>query len=126
MKLKIWDEKYKSWEELPILAYPKEEIKKQGCIICFYTGFEDRHDQEIWEGDILEIEGFPRREKVVFWYGGFGVHRNLISIPKGMPRKPDNDDEGFVLLAELGSFCLKKICSYHENPEALDEPCTET
>ena len=56
-KLRIWDEKYREWEELPILAYPLEKICKQGRMIDFCIGVYDANGQEIFGGDLLEIQG---------------------------------------------------------------------
>lgn len=56
-KLRIWDEKYREWEELPILAYPLEKICKQGRVIDFCIGVSDADGQEIFAGDLLEIQG---------------------------------------------------------------------
>ena len=119
MKLRIWDEKYKCWEELPILAYPNEEIKKQGYIISFCTGCEDSRGNMIWQGDILEISGHSRREKVIFLHGSFGVHLNY--RVKDLTRRKDNDPADFTSLYDYHGFQLTKIGNYYENPELLEE-----
>jgi hypothetical protein len=119
MKLRIWDEKYNCWEELPILAYPNEEIKKQGCIISFCTGYEDRHGNMIWQGDILEIKGHSRREKVIFLHGSFGLHLNY--RVKDLTRRKDNDPADFAPLNDYPSFLLTRIGSYYENPSLLEQ-----
>lgn len=56
-KLRIWDEKYREWEELPMLAYPHEKITKQGRSIDFFIGIKDFDGVEIFSGDLLEIQG---------------------------------------------------------------------
>lgn len=56
-KLRIWDEKYREWEELPLLAYPLEKICKQGRAIDFSIGINDSDGKEIFGGDLLEIQG---------------------------------------------------------------------
>ena len=53
LKIRIWDEKYNTWDTNRLMLYPGEEIKKQGRIIQLFTGLIDSKGKDIYEGDIV-------------------------------------------------------------------------
>ena len=76
IKFRLWDEecnRFITWEECKFLW--TTEIFHSGEIIQQFTGFYDRDNKEIYEGDILEGDGTLNseflRSSIEFKYGKF-------------------------------------------------------
>jgi hypothetical protein len=79
--------------------------------IMQYTGFKDKNDKEIYEGDIIRVEG-PMRlpHEVVWWSGGFSLR------PYDEPAFDGMQELGRALPEDLWEV----IGNIYENPELLD------
>lgn len=51
---RIYDEKYRCWDNSPLIIYPNEPIVKQGRTIQWYTGVIDKNGKKIYEGDVVK------------------------------------------------------------------------
>jgi len=54
-KCRVYDEKYRCWDNDPIMIIPNEPIVKQGRVIQWWTGLVDINNKEIYEGDIVRV-----------------------------------------------------------------------
>ena len=52
-QFRIYDEKYRYWDNTPLVIYPNTPIVKQGRVIQWYSGLNDKNGVPIYEGDIL-------------------------------------------------------------------------
>ena len=51
---RIYDEKYRCWDNTPLMIYPNQQIVKQDRIIQWYTGVIDKNGKKIYEGDVVK------------------------------------------------------------------------
>jgi len=79
-----------------------------------YTGFKDKNDVKIFEGDV--IEGKSYKYKVVYENGSYVCYNAKL-------KDWDGGDYRWGLLSragELQDFPIKVIGNIHENPELLE------
>lgn len=126
IKFRIWDGTKNEWlassnkDALPYYGFalvgevmtvqsPPVWSLDEGNVIEQYTGLKDKNGTEIYEGDIIKVEGDAEIYRVEWIYSGFGLEPRYNS-----PRYPI-----------LGNVKLRKkievIGSIHENPELLEE-----
>lgn len=81
LKFRVWDEKYRCWDNSRLEFFPQQDILKQGRILTQFTGLKDTNDIEIWEGDIVKytlyLSRSPQIGKVIFLNGSF--HREFVT-----------------------------------------------
>lgn len=83
-----------------------------------YTGLKDVNGTEIYEGDIVEYEGFDEKEGS--WRDKWVVQFvNELSAYYLMPIKGNTKPD---LLHEIGNDVLEVIGNIYENKELLDQP----
>ena len=126
IKFRIWDGTKNEWlassnkDALPYYGFalvgevmtvqsPPVWSLDEGNVIEQYTGLKDKNGTEIYEGDIIKVEGDAEIYRVEWIYSGFGLEPRYNS-----PRYPI-----------LGNVKLRNkievIGSIHENPELLEE-----
>jgi hypothetical protein len=110
-KFRVWDEKYNCWSKESLLLYPGEEVIRQGRVIQWYTGTDDKTGKEIYQGDIIQGQfdfgpaGFKEHLSVVKWDNDDGyqwnywdlstveVVGNIFELPCSKPKAFDHNGE---------------------------------
>ena len=126
IKFRIWDGVKNEWlassskDALPYYGFalvgevmtvqsPPYWSLDEGNIVEQFTGLKDKNGAEIYEGDVVKVEGDGEIYRVEWIYSGFGLEPRYNS-----PRYPI-----------LGNVKLRKkievIGNIHENPELLEE-----
>jgi uncharacterized phage protein (TIGR01671 family) len=80
-----------------------------------WTGVQDKHGNDIYEGDILKIHNCNCLENVVFLRGSFGIHQNS----KHSTRRKDNDEADFYGLDTFYSHELEVLGNIFQNTGLL-------
>lgn len=83
LKFRVWDEKYREWDNSSIILYPETNLLKQGRVIQQFTGFTDNIGKEIYEGDIVLLNfgpWFGQEAEVVWNENGFYFKINNLII----------------------------------------------
>lgn len=126
LKFRIWDGAKNEWlassnkDALPYYGFalvgevmtvqsPPVWSLDEGNVIEQYTGLKDKNGTEIYEGDIIKVEGDAEIYRVEWIYSGFGLEPRYNS----------------PLYPILGNVKLRKkievIGNVHENPELVEE-----
>lgn len=126
IKFRIWDGAKNEWlassnkDALPYYGFalvgevmtvqsPPVWSLDEGNVIEQYTGLKDKNSTEIYEGDIIKVEGDAEIYRVEWIYSGFGLEPRYNS----------------PLYPILGNVKLRKkievIGNVHENPELVEE-----
>ncbi len=126
IKFRIWDGAKNEWlassnkDALPYYGFalvgevmtvqsPPVWSLDEGNVIEQYTGLKDKNGTEIYEGDIIKVEGDAEIYRVEWIYSGFGLEPRYNS----------------PLYPILGNVKLRKkievIGNVHENPELVEE-----
>lgn len=105
-----WDTGAKCWASgvMPVLTGLSLELKPayRGIIIEQYTGLKDKNGNEIYEGDILQIDDFILGDFEVLWNNlGWAIKRTV----------------GYETLAVHKSEDIVVVGNIHENPELLEK-----
>jgi len=103
---------YKYGQEMPI---------GDDCILLQYTGFKDRNDMEIWEGDIIEWgKGIFDLDENIFevqyCHWGFAIRNCKSNKTYPMVGPMPNDD---VELGITDPRTITVIGNIHEDPELV-------
>lgn len=126
LKFRIWDGAKNEWlassnkDALPYYGFalvgevmtvqsPPVWSLDEGNVVEQYTGLKDKNGTEIYEGDIIKVEGDAEIYRVEWIYSGFGLEPRYNS----------------PLYPILGNVKLRKkievIGNVHENPELVEE-----
>ena len=126
IKFRIWDGAKNEWlassnkDALPYYGFalvgevmtvqsPPVWSLDEGNVIEQYTGLKDKNGTEIYDGDIIKVEGDAEIYRVEWIYSGFGLEPRYNS----------------PLYPILGNVKLRKkievIGNVHENPELVEE-----
>ena len=85
-----------------------EEIDEERYIVEQYTGLKDKNDKEIYEGDVVNIQGI--KYYVDFEHGGFWFNNDNLKWKANRP---------FTHFQEIND--TEVIGNIHENAELLEE-----
>lgn len=126
IKFRIWDGAKNEWlassnkDALPYYGFalvgevmtvqsPPVWSLDEGNAIEQYTGLKDKNSTEIYEGDIIKVEGDAEIYRVEWIYSGFGL-------------EPRYNSPLYPILGNV-KLCKKieVIGNIHENPELLEE-----
>lgn len=126
IKFRIWDGAKNEWlassnkDALPYYGFalvgevmtvqsPPVWSLDEGNVIEQYTGLKDKNSTEIYEGDIIKVEGDAEIYRVEWIYSGFGL-------------EPRYNSPLYPILGNV-KLCKKieVIGNIHENPELLEE-----
>lgn len=122
LKFRAWSEETKSFEYFDLYegtecGLANLQIWARRSQIEQYTGLKDKNDKEIYEGDIVRINGW--------WYaaGPAGYDENLCAV------KWDEEITGFAPFNDYDCDCgvyhnaedCEVIGNIHENPELVKE-----
>lgn len=102
IKFRAWDKNMKAmvyiWTDLRILVRVDSPVE-----LMQYTGLKDKNDKEIYEGDIVKVEGFILK---VVWYELAACFRYL--------------DDAHNLLSPLNYDDPEIIGNIYDNPELIN------
>ena len=126
LKFRIWDGAKNEWlassnkDALPYYGFalvgevmtvqsPPVWSLDEGNVIEQYTGLKDKNGTEIYEGDIIKVEGDAEIYRVEWIYSGFGL-------------EPRYNSPLYPILGNV-KLCKKieVIGNVHENPELVEE-----
>ena len=95
-----WDEDQVSWGEVG-----------ETCILMQRTCVKDKRDKDIYEGDVMQLEGSKKKAVILFKDGSFGAYLNISDVPGG---NRTHRGEFFTVV----TFHRHKIIgNIYENPE---------
>ena len=119
LKFRAWDKQEKQMMKVSAISLENKEIgvkdfrtyhffRIKNIELMQYTGLKDKNGTEIYEGDVVKVEGDGEIYRVEWIYSGFGLEPRYNS-----PHYPI-----------LGNVKLRKkievIGNIHENPELLE------
>jgi uncharacterized phage protein (TIGR01671 family) len=116
LKFRVWDDRLNIFNYFNVTTVGGHLPMDCLTNVQQFTGIKDRRGKEIYEGDIVQIEGHLLPEKVIFLNGSFGVHLNYKNSPD--PRRSDSDNGDFEPICDL-IYHMKVIGNIFETPELL-------
>jgi len=113
LKFRAWSEETKSFERFDLYegtecGLTNLQIWARDTQIEQYTGLKDKNGKEIYEGDIVNIQGI--KYYVDFEYGGFWFNNDNRKWKANRP---------FTHFQEIND--VEVIGNTHENPELIKE-----
>jgi len=93
--------------------------KPQRFHVMQYTGLEDQHIQDIYEGDIIEVEGLVA--EVIFKEGSFYYHAISIDTKKWIVSDKHKSSRAYVSFSELTLSDWKVIGNIYQNKDLLNK-----
>ena len=100
-------------------SYYQSNFIEKTAILMQYTGLKDRNNNEIYEGDILEITGNYNPGKYIVMWDDYRVAWWGKSI-KCDKRERQHDDDYYQLLGSWQDEITEVIGNIYENPELLE------
>ncbi len=82
-QFRVYDEKYRYWDNTPLVIYPNTPIVKQGRVIQWYSGLNDKNGVPIYEGDIVL---FGDQKYVIEYYDKWEARCPYVFVYKRNPR----------------------------------------
>lgn len=115
IKFRIWDKNFESMLYPDSLIWFGDESCQRngdmGYILQQYTGLKDSHGNDIWEGDILDIDNSGAIVEVLWFADGWAISDNRLRTPIWI----GNDCEALFPYAD----CSTVVGNIYENKDLI-------
>lgn len=109
IKFRAWDKDKKelfNWSFTQDGLFPADLFNNDNYVVMQYTGLKDKNNKEVYEGDIIEVDGVLA---IVVYDIDFAMFNAQIH------------DGGFLMMAKLDHPRKEIIGNIYENPELLED-----